>query len=203
MNKYLILGAFLFFFQEEVVSKNVMPSLKRLRDKVEKALDSADDNYQSFQVLMQQAQVLEDSPHKALRVVGADKAKSDCQKLRDISQDLKNLYWSHKQAIMIKLSDVFAQHKGSALSMLIEIVEQQYHEKKAPMIAFAVALEKELEELARCREQLNTLLSVRSNRESLTSEFQDKILHELYIVNDREQKMNDFIDLVDHILRGL
>lgn len=52
-----------------------MPSLKRLRDKVEKALDTADESNQSFQELMQQAQVLEDGAYKALRVVGADKSK--------------------------------------------------------------------------------------------------------------------------------
>lgn len=203
MNRYLIVMALVFIVHTQASPKNFTPNLKRLRDKVEHALESTHDGHKSFKDLIQQAHMIEGESSHVVRLVGADGVKSDREKLEEIDQEIKGLYWSHQGAAMLELYGLSNHHKNKALSGLVEVVQNHYHEHKTPVIAFAVALEKEVEVLAHCREQLRTLLSVRSSREALTSEFQDKILHDLYVVNDLEQKMSDFITFVDQILRGL
>jgi hypothetical protein len=105
---------------------------------------------------------------------------------------------------MTALHGAVTDHKtGHALLMLVDMVEQRYTGKRAPLMTFAADLEKEVSVLEQCSEQLSTLLTVRSSRDSFKPDYQVNVLQKLELVHQIKQKMKNFMDLVDQILRGL
>lgn len=200
MKKYVVLSVSLLIVHVNAFSKNAMPSLKRLREKVEKALDSG--STQPFKELIEHAQKRDGGTSPVVRIGGTNTPKSDREKLQDIAEHVHNLYWSNHDTVMTALHDAVVHKKGDALSMLVEMVEQRYSEKSAPLVAFAADLEKEIAVLDVYTEQLSVLLTVRSSRDSLKADYQENVIQELELARQLTHKMKSFIELVDQILRG-
>ena len=160
-------------FLSNNLNAGLMPGLKKMRDKLDKALNSSP--AVTFKDLVQndQGKNIQISG-SGVRFVSVSNAYSGDVRIRNVQEKIKTLYWSlqHDVIVSIKQADKQAEqkNKNQVLVIIKDLVSKKYLGLKAPLLLFAQDLGREEQVLKDLDQELIKLLlanDTRSDKELL------------------------------------
>jgi hypothetical protein len=146
-----------------VEARNGLPSIDRIRKKVENTVNSQTDN---FKDILTKAGISGNviSGHHILRGDQAAAAKE--LSLADIEKSLNDLYWSNQKEFADALLHETQQSESQAMVMLRQKIKEKYSAVKTPLIAYAQDLaneEKQLDDLFQAWLRLSNTSTMKTN----------------------------------------
>ena len=170
---FIVIAGFLSSNLSNHVNAGLMPGLKKMRDKLDKALNSSP--AVTFKDLVQndQGKNIQISG-SGVRFVSVSNAYSGDVRIRNVQEKIKTLYWSlqHDVIVSIKQADKQAEqkNKNQVLVIIKDLVSKKYLGLKAPLLLFAQDLGREEQVLKDLDQELIKLLlanDTRSDKELL------------------------------------
>ena len=149
-------------------TKDVMPKISRLRDKVDKALENRETH--SFKDLLENAQ--QSSDGKTLTIASPDVSGNLITKqlspfelsltLNKLTKKCNNLVWSNSSDLITTLQSLMSSEKKQykeALDILNDMITEKYAEEKLPLCTFIKELEQEKQELQKSNTNIFRLMT--------------------------------------------
>jgi len=201
-NKKVIVILFMGMFCVQTgLDASLMPGLKKMRDKLDKALESAP--AVTFKDLVQAqnsaaGQALHISPSGA-RFVGLAHSYRGDARIKNVQEKIKTLYWSMQHDVILSIKQEEQANKNQAMTTIKDAVSKKYTGLKAPILLFAQDLAQEEKNLKELDQELTKLLlanDVRSDKEGLLKTVQALITDVKAVSGD----LQDLIGCVNRLL---
>jgi len=179
-------------------SAPLMPGLKKMREKLEKALECPP---VTLKDLMQTdcCKNLQIAP-SGVRFVSVSNAYSGDMRIKDAQEKMKLLYWSLQHDVIISLKQTAITDKNQALVIIKDVMHKKYAGLKSPLLLFAKDLDHEEQVLKKLDQEVTKLLlatDVRSDQELL------KVVKAMLVdVKTAIGDLQDLIGCVNSLLMG-
>ncbi|QQR48852.1 hypothetical protein IPF37_04805 [bacterium] len=145
---------------------DLMPSLRRVRNKVEDALKQPG---QSFKDILKNVKTDENGKQiltaGVVTAQGIEEKHDAVVRLNAAVNKYRSLFWAHNNNFFDALKTSAAQSREAGLSILAEYIMRSFSEEKAPLISFAAQLKEEETILDKCVTELFTLVTYKNKNE--------------------------------------
>lgn len=203
MNRFifLILGCII---TGNVYSKGFLPSIKRLKKKVRKALGFSKESFKDVLERVQrvEGEQIRETPAHIITLLALKKLsksmdlQSPEQQYQVTLEKIQNLYWcKHKELV-----DKLKKSKGIAFKILKKEIKRKCDKKNSIFVQFALELEEEKKVLQESTTSLISMMTVRSNRKREDKLLNKKIQTTLDVVMKFKNNLYELIKVVDDIL---
>ncbi|MBY0352854.1 hypothetical protein K2W90_00640 [Candidatus Babeliales bacterium] len=180
---------------------SIMPSLRRVRDKVEEALRHP---VQSFRDILKNSTVDE---HGKQVITSGVVTASGIQPLQGADARLhvamgkyRMVYWANNKDFFNRLKNSAAQSRAQALDLLEDCLTRKFAEERAPLISFAAQLKEEETILDQCVTELFALATYKNKDEQPSQAFYQQAQSCLQEAADLKTHLADLIGLVEKLL---
>jgi hypothetical protein len=128
-------------------ARNLLPSIDRIRKKVENTVNTQSDN---FRDILAKAGITNNVVSGHHTLYGAQTSATKELSLDDIEKALNDLYWSKQKDFVDALIQQTKQSEAQAMILLKQKIKEKYSTEKTPIIIYAQTLaneEKQLDDL--------------------------------------------------------